>query len=124
MLSIKLESIKVDFNLDNGLYILGTNSSTGKSYLCNLLKSYEYESDDVIAVTYNDINGLNRLKSLGDNAKVILLDRFNLYYSEELFQKVKKLAENSIVLLDFKNPFFSYNLACIEFGKDHMEVFG
>ncbi len=90
-------AINIDIDLTNGLYRLPCTGGTGNTYLYKLLCSLTLSYGNIQCITYNECN----LKKM-DNG-VIICDRFDLYQTEELMQKLTVLSENNIVLLAVKS---------------------
>lgn len=90
-------AIDIDIDLTNGLYRLPCTGGAGKTYLYKLLCSLTLSYRNIQCITYNDCN----LKKM--NNGVIICDRFDLYQTEELVQKLTVLSESNIVLLGVKS---------------------
>lgn len=123
--------IKVEIkDIENGVYILGFDGATGKTYfyksvkaLCNL-KKY---SDIFLAVTFNDdytdeeyVRKVSAFKG-----KFIVMDRFDLYISNELIRTIEE-AIDKVIFIDLKDERISNNIKCklayVDLKKDIVEV--
>ena len=75
--------VKVDIQLENGIYVFLPYSATGKTYLKKQLEYCRGLGDNVVAYTYSDLKrGLSlqaSIDALGANPDVIMLDRYDLY---------------------------------------------
>lgn len=95
----------VEINIRNfGVYSLGCDSATGKTYLSNILKSEE----DVYVLTYDSENrileGLREF--IESNIPILYFDRFDLSITENI-AKVISLIKDRYIILDFKNDDYS-----------------
>ncbi|MBR5484907.1 MAG: hypothetical protein IKV41_00150 [Oscillospiraceae bacterium] len=82
-----------------GLYNFEDRSSTGKTYLCNLLKAYNRDGEPVWGYTYDDFrNGVSIRKAIEEGYKLVVIDRYDMYYGEML-EDINELAKNCIVLV-------------------------
>lgn len=98
--------VKIEINLENGIYLFNNESSTGKTRLCKLFKEYQAYGEAVASYTYNDkLLGHSISDILKPNKfKVILLDRYDLYEGDGK-ELINKCAENTIILVDCKDNF-------------------
>ena len=95
---IKLAGKEISIKLSKpGLYELGQEGCTGKSYLCKLLTGIE----DILVLSYDDrdflMDKINKYKP-----SIVIIDRFDMMVSERLLDSLSRL-ENTYVLLDLKN---------------------
>lgn len=93
-------------NVGPGVYCFDNWSGTGKTYLSGLLKDLSV-SEPVLAVSYNkqftDVDYARFM--LEDKLAVLLVDRYNLWRSNDLDDVLRFLASRgSIVLVDYKSP--------------------
>lgn len=89
----------INFRLKNGIYYFFPESSTGKTCLMKLLKEYSKLGEPVCGFTYSDLK-LNDKPNF--SAKVVLLDRYDLYnglYVDEMIRS----SDRSIILIDCKS---------------------
>lgn len=106
----KKQSVDITINLDNGLYIMDTDSAVGKTRLTNLIKLLEAYGEPVVGYTYNDYleNKYDFRKYLDrKNPKVIILDRYDMYF-EAYKDVLEKWRNKAIVLVDSKYCNYSY----------------
>lgn len=95
----------VEINIKNfGIYSLGRDSATGKTYLSSILKSEE----DIYVLTYDSENKI--LEGLREFIKsdmpILYFDRFDLSITENI-AKVISLIKDRYIILDFKNDNYS-----------------
>lgn len=106
-MGIKLDklNVKVDVLLDNGVYIFNNMSSTGKTYLYNTISMYLGDKDiNVFGLTYTEYQkGLTLDKALKDKAKLVVVDRYDMYKGE-FDAEIEELGKTGIVLVDCKSP--------------------
>ena len=109
----------VEINIKNfGIYSLGRDSATGKTYLSNILKSEE----DVYVLTYDSENkileGLREF--IESNIPILYFDRFDLSLTENI-AKVISLIKDRYIILDFKNYNYSklLNVSMLSFIRDN-----
>ena len=126
MLKIDKYNVKVDIQLDNGVYIFDNESALGKTRLAKLLEKYQAYGEPVVSYTYNDkLRGIDIATVLQPKRfKVILLDRYDMYEGDGA-ELILKCAEDSIVLIDCKNDFSvtaEDEWCTINMEKDKIEV--
>lgn len=90
-------AVSIDIDLTNGLYRLPCTGGAGKTYLYKLLCSLMLSYKNIQCITYNEYD----LKQMCDG--IIMCDRFDLYQTEELIQRLTVLSESNVVLLDVKS---------------------
>lgn len=103
----KKQSVDITINLDNGLYIMDLYSASGKTRLTNLIKLLEAYGEPVVGYTYNDyLENKYDFREYLDrkNPKVIILDRYDMYY-EAYKDVLEKWRNKAIVLVDSKSGF-------------------
>lgn len=122
---ISYPRLKVNIDLPNGIYRFSNESATGKTRLCKALKTFHSYGEKVNAYTYNDkLDGKNISTVLSAEYKIILLDRYDLYYGDG-FDRMKELADNCIILLDCKHfiaDFAEWDCCYIKMTADTIEV--
>lgn len=97
------DNTEVYVNLNPGVYSIDPKSATGKTYLCETLKSLAVSGEPVIGYTYNDyVLGIDADTFVGKrkNLKIAMFDRYGMYpvYND----LIKELGKNVIVLVDHK----------------------
>ena len=103
----KKQSVDITINLDNGLYIMDLYSASGKTRLTNLIKLLEAYGEPVVGYTYNDyLENKYDFREYLDrkNPKVIILDRYDMYY-EAYKDVLEKWRNKAIVLVDSKSGY-------------------
>lgn len=103
-MNLRYESrIAVSINLEPGVYLLPTNSASGKSYMAKLFK----EIDAVARVTSHTFPATFDASSVLDNSvrDVVLLDRYDMC-TDDFTVEMKKFAEKGILLVDCKTHDF------------------
>lgn len=97
--------IKIEINLENGLYAFDGESATGKTRLFRCLRDLQFMGDKILTYTYSDkLNGISladKLKEKASESKVIMLDRYDMYLNEEALELLK-YSEDRIILVDCK----------------------
>lgn len=101
---MKLSNVPVSIELSSkGIYDLGLNGSTGKTYLYKLLKrQQDFTPDDILAISYDQqlINTIPALLSKFTGS-IIMLDKFDLYKSDLLFNILN--SKDCFVFVDMKS---------------------
>lgn len=97
-------SVTIDIKLEPGIYVFDNQSATGKTRLAKLLSEYQAYKEPVVSYTYNDkLKGISLTDYLkGNEYKVILLDRYDLYngdYAETIMQ----YSNEAVILIDCKS---------------------
>ena len=126
-----VNGLNISIKLDNKIYVTKYNSSVGKTFLLNMLKSYDARPENegkLLLITYDKKQSIENILSMIREFKgiFILLDRFDLYYDISIVQALTE--KNIPVLLDLKNykrfNEFSAGLAKLTIFKDKIEVIG
>jgi uridine kinase len=125
MLDIQCDRKHIKIDLPNGIYSMGTMSASGKTYLTKLLSQVTSQKD-IICISYNNYLYIDSLTKLADklNAKVIILDRYDMY-REAFKEDILQLKEKTVILLDSKHgtSFDEFVEVCtVDFRKDCLEV--
>lgn len=107
--SDRLWNVKIDINADNGVYLLGSGSATGKSWLYNELDKMGKRYMDTVGYSYSDINETmeSKIKHIcHDNIpKVIMVDRYDMLddtRKQDVLNTIEKYRNKSIILIDAK----------------------
>ena len=114
-MGIKLDeyNIKVDVQLENGIYRFTNQSSTGKSYLYNTMSMYLKGKVPVFGINYTDyLKGVNLNKAVKNRARLVVLDRYDMYKGE-FDREINELCKNGIVLIDCKSPTSLKAIYCV-----------
>lgn len=127
---MKLLDIEINILLkENGIYCLGFNGASGKSYLYELLESYSNNKrDEVLALTFNSkFNDNFIISCISDfRGKYIILDRLDLYFSKAIRDALISKSKSCIILIDLKNNIslrrLPIKLACIKLYNNRLEV--
>lgn len=119
-------SVSISIDLDPGLYLFTEEASTGKSFLCRLLKRYCSYGEPVKGITATDFENKYTLRELIGNKhyEVIMLDRYAMYpnYDTELLEHLSK---DSIILIASKqipNEFDDIDICSIIFEEGSLRV--
>lgn len=97
---------EIDIQLNNGIYIINSDSAIGKTRLCKELRKQQKYGEPVASYTYDDrLLGMPIENILVPNKyKVIMLDRYDLYEGEGA-EGILKCKDNTIILIDCKGEF-------------------
>lgn len=92
-----------DINIDGpdkGVYLFGSEGSTGKSFMGNILISLHEIGHPFAVVTYKD----SKVVSYGDlsKAKLVFFDRLDLYIDGKSSKRVESIGKSALVLVDLK----------------------
>lgn len=101
-MEIVVGGFKVNINLKNGVYAFDSESATGKTFLYKLLTSYKQLNDNVITISYNNVDADIIDMLSGSANKIILADRYDLYCENDLSLALFSAGKSNIVLLDIK----------------------
>ena len=129
MINIDLNDISLKLNLENGIYSFVPINGNGKTYLYHLLNSAAQFCDnlEILTVTYSKFI-LSDLVSIIKSKKwdIILLDRFDLYYSKDINYCLDEIRNSSVILIDMKNQITLKEIisdeVSISIGEDLIEV--
>jgi len=101
----------IDVRLKNGAYLFSNSSGTGKTFLAKTLSKYATYGEPVASYTYGDDRYGRSLKELliSDALKLIVLDRYDMYYGECL-EEINRKPRNNILLIDAKQYKLLQNL--------------
>lgn len=101
----KMSNITIDINVpDKGLFVMGDDSSIGKTYLAELLQALE--DDRIAVVTFNRDKAVQKalIERISDPmVKMVLMDRLDLYINKELTEFISKTSKDKVILIDIKN---------------------
>ena len=130
MLNYSVDGISISINTpSNGLYALGFDGGTGKSYLSKLLKvlSQLPEFKKLIRVIsyredYSTQDYLSEIDSFG--GKLLMIDRFDLFVDKEILNLIQD--KECVTLMGLKNNTLlrtlKFKLCMISYSKDRIEV--
>lgn len=91
---------KLTVDLPNGIYEVYPDSGTGKTYLCNYLRTLPSDQYPVFAMTLNDFNLQKDIKVPLDR-KLYFFDRYDMY-NGKFVEEMEYLRDKAIVLVDVK----------------------
>ena len=125
-MELRTVSIKIILPDEPGIYNLGMRSGTGKTYLYKSLKQLSSFNSNICAISYED-NSDNIIEKLSNNQHtIIMLDRYDLYVTEEIKDTLDAIRKTKVVLVSCKDPYnnlpYDYEASSIKFGKDFIEV--
>lgn len=88
----------------HGLYIFDDESAIGKTRLYHELKDLQAAGEPVCAIRYDDGVPIQELRrwTQEHEMKVVMVDRYDMYQSQELDNLLKSLYRKMSVLLDCK----------------------
>lgn len=128
MYNFDIRGKSVSIELEPGIYVFTCETSTGKTFLCDALKTFKKLGQPVGGFTYSDIQDGRTLEDyLGDiKPRCLMVDRYDMYVGK-CDKIIEKLAQNGcIVLVDlkFKDEFnLDYDIAAIELGEGKVRVY-
>lgn len=95
--------VKINIDLENGIYIFNEKSATGKTRLCKELKELRKLGEPVIGYTYGDDKlGINLLSITNKvKPKVLMLDRYDMY-NGDFDNNIIAWSKDAIILIDCK----------------------
>ena len=120
-------SVYIDENIKNGKYILDSNSSTGKTYLYKTLNNMRQLNENVVGYSYIDFLNKGDLVSIlrNEKPKVVMIDRYNRFYTDKRINDALQEYTDGIVLISFKgniNPLPYTGDAEVILDKDVIKV--
>ncbi|MCI9180605.1 MAG: hypothetical protein HFG50_11485 [Lachnospiraceae bacterium] len=127
MFSLLKYSVKINVNLDNGVYVFDNESATGKSRLYSLVKKYSAYGEPVAGYTFEDFcRGLDITAVLNPKKfALVVLDRLDMYSNRSILSLIEKSAHDCIILVDCKNDFqvnIDYDWCYINMTANAIEV--
>ena len=122
--------VKVTIDIcKNGVYVLGSDSSSGKTYLANICKSLSTIYDSVFSVV-SYMSGVDESiykQLINRKCRICIVDRYDMFASDELSQELRVLGEDHIVLVGCKDIRIANSLkakrAGIALTKDEVKVY-
>ena len=105
MYSLSYIGVDVEIHLEPGIYQLDTDSKSGKTWLCNILKGRSDNFDEArgVEVGYSYSDFLSGVKLELENARLAVLDRFALYGKEDsIREEIRAHKDTCIILIDIK----------------------
>lgn len=120
-------AVKLDIQMENGLYVFTDQSAVGKTRLYKELRSHQLDGECVMSYSYTDkLQGINLVDMLNKRKyDVIMLDRYTMYNGDGA-EEIVKLRDKSIILIDCKENFNLVDdeeICCIKMTQDKIEVF-
>lgn len=113
----------------NGVYVLGADSSSGKTYLANICKSLSTIYDSVFSVV-SYMSGVDESiykQLINRKCRICIVDRYDMFASDELSEELRLLGEDHIVLVVCKDIRIARSLkakrAGITLTKDEVKVY-
>lgn len=126
---MNIQGVNVELKIDRKIYSLGFNSASGKTYLYKMFEAYvevPSNKDKVLLITWEKNMTTEGIKSkiTQFSGRLIILDRFDLYFDMKIVEALK--TKDIPVLLDLKdyelmNEFECY-LAEIVLERDKIMV--
>lgn len=124
--SVRGKDVTVD--LEPGVYVFDCVTSSGKTFLCNALKTFKRLGQPVAGYTYNDmLDGIDLDKYVGnEKLECLVVDRYDMYMNKYI-DTIERLADDGcVVLVDCKYKALlklDYELASIELGAGKVRVY-
>lgn len=89
---------------DYGIYTLGGQGATGKTYLRKQLQKLQNRGESVFAFISSKPVDLQRVLPVNTSKiEIVLLDRFDLYANDDNISFLQDLAEKVVILIDSKS---------------------
>lgn len=116
---------KIIINLENGIYTMGNESATGKTYLYKMLDKLSTRKD-ILCLTFSSAELIDSITNIikKRNVKLLVLDRYDLY-AGKFANEIISLRNDLIILLDYKQGsiFGEYQDICtLELTETTLEV--
>lgn len=107
-MEFQLDNMTVSIMLKPGIYIyrFGGESAEGKTFLLTMLKAISEmdSSRSICALTYDkNLEGIVEKKIVSKDWDIIMLDRLDLYFNNEICQALLEKQDESIILINIKN---------------------
>lgn len=128
MYKFSMRGKSVNIELDPGVYVFDCVTSSGKTFLCNMLKQFKTVGQPVGGYTYTDVLDGRSLQDYVGNNKFtcLVVDRYDMY-NGDYDEYLDELANSGcIVLVDCKYKSglnFEYDLASIELSEGKVRVY-
>lgn len=106
MINIKRGAIELNINKEPGVYDLGMDGGTGKTYLSKVLNLMKEQGIlNCLVLTYKSgITEEQYVTQIRDkDYDLIFLDRFILYVTGAICKELERVSKNTIVLMDLKD---------------------
>ena len=118
--------IKLNIELEAGIYKLTSFSGDGKSFLGDVLKDYNMIGEPVMSYNYEDkLHGVPIEIVLTPNKyKVIMLDRYDMYNGDGA-KLIEECVNTSVILIDCKSSInidMDYEYCSLSISKNKIEV--
>ena len=127
MFKISNRRIKLDIELENGIYVFESESGVGKTYLAKVLKKYRTFNEPVASYSYDDFSmDVSLEELLANKFKVVVIDRYDMYSSKKLNDIIEKYRRDSTILVDCKitvNAPKVDDIALVSRNSDYIRVF-
>lgn len=120
----------IDIELPFGIHVAEDDSAIGKTYLARLLQAGVVTgSKEYLVITYfeglSDDIVVRQLKQ--KNYSFIMMDRLDLYLSEEVAAVLSDIRKNTCIFVDLKNwnktKLFCPNLVEFEFTEEGIRLY-
>lgn len=123
------DSVKVTIDLENrvGMFIFNGKGALGKTYLAQVF-SRNHDNENLYVRTVKD-KGMYERGNI-DTARILLFDKADLYFDNELVSLINKYGRSKPILLDLKTSSFidsnhwnvDFGIAKIDLAKSEISV--
>ncbi len=106
-----------------GIYTLGGDGGSGKTALYNTVLGLSEINNKYAALTYSKyINYIDAIKKFIADAELIMLDRCDLYITDDIYDLLKLYSDKRIILLDYKNDKLDVKWVGIELEEKEIVI--
>lgn len=109
---MELHGMRVDISVRKGkIFSIGDDSGKGKTYMCRLLQlistSSQYKGE-ILCLTYEENRTVDSYVGVIEsfNGEYIVLDRFELYYHDDIVRALRE-KQNARILVDIKTNYYA-----------------
>ena len=103
MIDLKKPSIYIKVDADIGLYLFECEAATGKTRLYKELIKTDAVRSNIAAFSYNDyVRGFRLSEIVHEETKLVLIDRYDMFRSDEIDSLLNEYAKSRTVLVDLK----------------------
>ena len=89
----------IEVNLPNGMYVFDNLSGTGKTYLYQIVRQLS-SMPELRVTACRNVEEFNSMAA--DTAKLVVVDRYDLWGDDSMSERLASISENAVVLVDAK----------------------